>query len=582
MVDPVVSLAFAMHSRKGAYAVLLGSGVSSSAGVLTGWGITLDLVKKVAKLQGADADSDPVKWYGDVYGGEPDYDVLLAELAKTPPDRQALLKPYFEPSDEDREHGAKLPTAAHRAIAQLVRHGYVRVIITTNFDRLMEEALEDIGVVPEVISTVDQLKGATPLSHVQCLVLKVHGDYRDTRILNTPTELAKYTPRMNRLLDRVFDEFGLIVCGWSAKYDPALRAAIQRCPSRRYTMYWADRQGLADVAKEVAEGRGAEVVRIRDADWFFTTLASKVEALDSIVARHPLSPAIARAEVKRYLSEERYRIQLADLVHDETEQLYRAVFDEAAFPPQGPFEPTDIADRFARYDSAVANLMSIFTTGCQWSTSNSDHLWPNALQRLGSLPLPSGPYTNALDGMRYYPALALMYAGGIAALASGNYRTLVYLLEGTTVRPPYQAESVLFVTQIVPSSVLDSSIAGPALGMPSHKLPVNAHLAEFVRQYVLEAVPDQLRYLSHFDRFEYLYGLVHSGRKDRSNWGPPGLYAYRDYGTGLNELLTRIEREVARDREAWPLLAKGLFGGSLEQLQAAQNAFHQLLRENCR
>ena len=68
-------------------------------------------------------------------------------------------------------------------------------------------------------------------------MLKLHGDYLNTRIRNTPQELEKYPEEYNRLLDRIFDEFGLIVCGWSAEWDAALRDAIYRAVSRRYTTY---------------------------------------------------------------------------------------------------------------------------------------------------------------------------------------------------------------------------------------------------------------------------------------------------------------------------------------------------------
>ncbi len=35
MIDPVLSLAVSMHAQKGVYALLLGSGISRSAGVPT-------------------------------------------------------------------------------------------------------------------------------------------------------------------------------------------------------------------------------------------------------------------------------------------------------------------------------------------------------------------------------------------------------------------------------------------------------------------------------------------------------------------------------------------------------------------
>jgi hypothetical protein len=37
MVDPMLSLAFSVHSNKGVFALLLGSGVSRASGIPTGW-----------------------------------------------------------------------------------------------------------------------------------------------------------------------------------------------------------------------------------------------------------------------------------------------------------------------------------------------------------------------------------------------------------------------------------------------------------------------------------------------------------------------------------------------------------------
>ena len=54
------------------------------------------------------------------------------------------LKAYFEPNDDERAQGLKRPTAAHRSIAELVAAGAIRVIITTNFDCLLEQALDTV------------------------------------------------------------------------------------------------------------------------------------------------------------------------------------------------------------------------------------------------------------------------------------------------------------------------------------------------------------------------------------------------------------------------------------------------------
>lgn len=192
MIDPLISLAFSVYSNKGVYALLLGSGVSRTAEIPTSWEIVTDLIRKLAKINGEDCEPDPALWYEEKHEEKPSYSRILNALADTSSERNQLLKAYFEPTDEEREQGKKIPTEAHKAIAQLVAKGYIRVIITTNFDRLLERSLEEISLTPTVISTPDSAEGALPIAHSACTIIKVHGDYLDTRIKNTTEELAEY------------------------------------------------------------------------------------------------------------------------------------------------------------------------------------------------------------------------------------------------------------------------------------------------------------------------------------------------------------------------------------------------------
>ena len=129
----MVSLASSVHAGPGTFALLVGSGISVNAGVPSGWGMTVELIGRLAELRGEDAGDDPVAWYVEQAGGDPDYSDVLTELAPSPMDRRNLLLPHFEPTPQQREEGLKTPTGAHRAIAQLVADGFVRVIVTTNF-----------------------------------------------------------------------------------------------------------------------------------------------------------------------------------------------------------------------------------------------------------------------------------------------------------------------------------------------------------------------------------------------------------------------------------------------------------------
>ena len=300
-MDTLTTLAFSMQANKGIYALLLGSGISRAAGIPTGWDIVLDLIKKIAIAKGEEAEADPLAQYLQKYDKEPNYSDLLHMVAQTPAERQHLLEKYFEPTDEEREDSLKTPTQAHKAIAKLVKDGYIKVIVTTNFDRLLEIALQDEGVTPTVISNEDSVKGAIPIVHSSCTILKLHGDYKDTRIKNTNDELEKYDVEVDTYLDRVFDEFGLIICGWSADWDIALRNSLYRRKNRRYPTYWASLQAPKGNANDLCTFLLAEHILIENADSFFGTLYEKVHTISISNENNPISIKTTIAMLKKYI-----------------------------------------------------------------------------------------------------------------------------------------------------------------------------------------------------------------------------------------------------------------------------------------
>lgn len=579
MIDPMVSLAFAVYSKKGAYALLLGSGISRASGIPTGWEVVLDLVRKVAKLEGEDCEPDPADWFRKKHGAEPDYSKLLDGVAKTPTERQQLLRGYFEPTEDERSQGLKLPSAAHKAIAQLVSAGYLRVIITTNFDRLMEKALEEVGVAPTVISTTDQLSGALPLAHSGATVIKLHGDYLDTRIKNTEPELAAYDKALDGLLDRIFDEYGLIVSGWSGDWDIALRSAIERCPNRRFTTFWATRSPLGEKGKWLAEHRQALVLQIKDANQLFESLREKVQALADMAAPHPLSAKMAAATVKRHIVDPSAKIRLRDLVHEETEKLF-AEINAPAFGSQTQLQPPEeLVKRVEKYGALCETLVSVFVTGCYWGNADQTKLWVSSLQRVAN-PATTAGVTYLLK-LRRYPALLLLYSAGLAAVASGNYAALAAVLTEPKARDD-QNKNEAICSEVYPIAVNEQGVWKMMPGLERRHTPVSDHLFNKLRGPLREFLPHDEDYQDVFDRFEYLLGLVHADlnrwQVEGGWWGPIGCFAWR--GRHFHQegrVSQKIGTEIVAEGASWPLLKAGLFGGSLEQLKTAKAKFDGFL-----
>lgn len=578
MIDPVLSLAFSMHSNKGVYALLLGSGISRSAGIPTGWEVTLDLIRKLAHMKGENCEPDPAKWYEETFSEEADYSNLLKLVAKTSSERNKLLKAYFEPTEDERQQNLKTPTVAHKAIADLVAKGYIKVILTTNFDRLMEKALEEVGVIPTVISTKDAIQGATPITHAACIVIKLHGDYLDTRIKNTPEELSTYDRQLNTLLDRILDEFGLVLCGWSGEWDIALRDAVQRCKSRRYTTFWTVKDALADKAKMLADLRKAEIVPIQSADVFFSELSEKLLAIREFDLPHPLSAKAAVVTFKRYLEEEKYKIRLHDLVMQETKNLIDDISSKNYSTQQPPPDGDELLHRMKQHEARAEILQAMFSTGGYWGNRNTADLFVKSLERLADQKRQDGGY-KAWVNLQLYPILLLVFSAGLAALAADNYEMLASLLLKPQNKYALRGKEPLILS-VFPGAVIEQAVGWLLPNLDRHWTPASDYLVGILSSPLKEYIPDQNDLEDKFDRLEYLFSLSildHLLQTSAYPWGPVGRFGWRLRRGGDHYIVSQIHSELESEKENWKPLKAGLFGGSLDRANIAQaNMIEQL------
>jgi hypothetical protein len=216
-IDPLFSLATSIYLQPGAYEALIGSGMSGPAGVRTGSELTRELAELVARHEDGSIPDDIDAWWSQKYPGvRLQYGTIVQAMAPTRGQRQALLKSIIEPTQAEMAAGLKVPTPAHHALAELVRSGLVRVILTTNFDRLLETALREVGVEEQMLSGPEDLARMTPIQQTVCTVIKLHGDYQQANLRNTDEEL-EYSAGWRDMLRRVLDEYGLFTSAGRAK-----------------------------------------------------------------------------------------------------------------------------------------------------------------------------------------------------------------------------------------------------------------------------------------------------------------------------------------------------------------------------
>jgi len=498
---------------------------------------------------------------------------LLEDIAISPDERRAILHRYIEPTQADRDEGRKIPTAAHHAIAQLVRSGHVRVIITTNFDRLMENALREQGIEPTVISSVDSLAGAEPISHSQCYLFKVHGDYKDARILNTDQELSEYPEDYNRLLDRIFDEHGLIICGWSGEWDHALRSAFLRAPNRRYPLYWASRGTLGDGALELVEHRKAKVIPIDGADKFFPMLQQQVETLDQSLLQNPLSIELLTSTVKRYLSKSEHRIQLDELFSQETERLL-AQLDEINFHPNAEYNTSEFRSRVLKYEALTEPLARMAGILGRWGDGSDLGLMLDILRALyhQAQKLTNG-YVPWLH-LRSYPTVLVFTAYGLGLAHSKRWEILHEIFQTSWIRENREPKKVV-------ATLFHQSWDGAEIttwqqleGFERRKTPLSDHMFEIMSKWRSSFAGITPDFELIFGRFEILGSLAYLEQNDESSLEqamkntPHGVFAGMPVGRiGWHEQLQALIQELQSESIAFPLLKAGFSCGSRRFLE---------------
>lgn len=562
-LDPRVMLATAVYTQPGVYAVLLGSGVSTGAGIPTGWGVINDLVRQLAAAtdptaSGAASFDEPERWWTEHGPSEPlGYSTLLNALAPTQGARQALLARFFEPTDDELEQGLKVPTKAHRSLAQLVKQGFIRVILTTNFDRLIERALQDAGVTAQVLSNVEAVEGMIPLAHAPATVVKLHGDYTELGMRNTVDELSAYPPVLDQLLDTVFDQYGLLVSGWSASWDTALVAALSRARSRRYPIYWDQRSSNGAAARDLVAQRQAIVVPAASADEMFSDLHERIAALQKL-SEPPLTTALAVQRLKRYLPDPVRRIELHDLVMDATAR----VTDRSRQSPISlhPLDHAVVDNLISDLVTITKPLLAMVGMGSFHDTDNRHtSLWVGVIQRLmAARSTPSGGYIDALERLRHLPALLTMRVMGIASLAAGNDALLISLLTKPTWRDPFgNREPAPAALALHDSYVMDSQVVTvlPRWGKQRWLYPQSHLLREILREPLRSLLQDDADYKRSCDEYEYKIALVQQINQRSGFYRPAGGEFIGDFqwrGEGQPAAEVEFRARAAEAGDDWP------------------------------
>ena len=580
-IERLTTLAFSMYSNRGAYALLLGSGISCAAHIPSGWKVEEDLIQQLALTQGVAESEDWHQWYKEAYHEPASYSALLEALVKTSTERVQLMRSFFEPSDEEKEYGWKSPTKAHYAIARLLKAGYIRVILTTNFDRLLEKALESEGVTPQVISSVGAFAQATPIMHSQVpTIVKINGDYLDCEFRNTADELKDYPNEMRKQLSRIFEDFGLITCGWSAEWDKGLIQLIEGAARPRYNSFFAYVGEANKSLSALSNQRAGELLRIENADQLFTELCEQVLALEKYNASRNMTHEMMIARVKKYLSSEQYDIEFADLVEKWRDETFKRITEVAqerlAYTPESFAHCLDIHFR------AVTEIPLLETAilTARWGKKHQLEFFGDVLIKLCMV---SSSYNIEGGNGEFFHALAptlLLNTLGVACVKYGRFAELNTILCSSVPPQNFAGNYSEPLLPLLGTTPWDRKRWDYLLGK-QYRYPFSFFYMENIRSVCHSYFINDDDFKNTYYIWEHLKALLYGYNKCYM-YGfrvPTGMFyeigsVYKSHPSVL------YFKEAEKLRENWEPIKQGLFGGSYDEYKAVFDQVEKYLSEH--
>ncbi|QNK47579.1 SIR2 family protein [Brevibacterium sp. PAMC23299] len=572
MISNELSLGLSMKSNKGVFAVFLGSGVSYSAGIKTGWGIVEELCMQLQFIEeGQENTLNPIDWYEKTYGELPRYDVILELLGKTTSERNAILERYFIPTKEEAEDGIKTPTKAHRSIAKLVKKGYIKVILTTNFDRLMEHALDEEHVNYQVLHDESGINGMKPYVHSECTVIKINGDFKDIRFKNIEAELSLYPERVVELLESIFEEFGLIISGWSADWDTALKTIIKSVKSRRYSWYWHSLKAeVTSGGRELIGHREASLIVDSDgADSFFSKLLDNVEAIEKLEIVNDLDYNTVIAKVKSYISTDR-EIDLQDLIMHEVKRIKEFILS-VSVNDRSLFEEEKLFSILKLYEQETKNLAGIIATISYYGKKKFyQDLIISTLQSLTDNFHSSGGFEELVDTQQL-PLSIVLYASGIGAVLKKDYDQLNNIfVEPIIQNDLYRGRNISFVEISTPIKPLTNQLKRTTQYERKY-LPASDYMFEIMEPIFNHLVFSTKEYDYSFDIFEFLLSLKVTYVGEFFNF--IGRFAYKYDDIVLRNFLSNGKKIGIN----WPVLA--LFDADAERFEESLRKLSEIFKQ---
>ena len=302
--------------RKPSLAFFLGAGASFESGIMLAGQMIKEFKKKIFEINCHElkTDDEKAKWLTEQiwYKCEnEEYGCLFEKAHTTKTERQRFIENMIA----DKE-----PSFGYVILADLLLRNYINTVLTTNFDDLVYISSTNFTGNRPIVYAYGILASEMKMTSPHSKVLKLHGDYLYSNIVNTSEEMLKQSQALNdpyrdmreaisslnmeRQVRTVFDNVGLVVIGYSGG-DKTVMELLENV-SKDNGFYWCYRKGnppATDVL-ELVKRKDGKLVEIEGFDALMKEISDitdfRIEdLLDSLEKRkEKLKNSIAQFDTK--------------------------------------------------------------------------------------------------------------------------------------------------------------------------------------------------------------------------------------------------------------------------------------------
>ena len=286
----------AVTARKPQYALFLGAGASVESGIITAGQMMKIFKEEIFGNDCAELETDgekekwlkQQKWYKD---GKNEYGCLFEQFADTKTERQRFIENICDKNPLTKRDVE--PSFGYVVLADLLLRNYINTVVSTNFDDLVYIAATTFTGIRPIVYAYGILASEMKMTAPHSKVLKLHGDYLYSNIVNTSDEMLVQSNavagktadsreiisnlNMERQVRTVLDNFGLIVVGYSGG-DATVMKLLEQV-SEHNGFYWCYRKDSPpdeDVLKLVKSKNG-KLVEIGGFDDLMKEISDRTE-----------------------------------------------------------------------------------------------------------------------------------------------------------------------------------------------------------------------------------------------------------------------------------------------------------------